>query len=36
MFALDDRRFQPLWIRVLITRISVDWGIFELITGSVG
>lgn len=25
MFDLDDRRFRPLWIRVLITGICAGW-----------
>ncbi len=36
MFNLDDPRFRPLWLRIVLTAICFGWAIFELVTGSPG
>ncbi|MFC3060734.1 DUF3329 domain-containing protein [Paenirhodobacter populi] len=36
MFDLDDPRFRPLWLRVLLTGICLLWAVFEFATGSPG
>ncbi len=36
MFDLDDPRFRPLWLRVVLTGICLVWAVFEFVTGSPG
>lgn len=34
MFDLNDARFKPLWLRVLLTAICFCWAVFEYISSS--
>lgn len=34
--GLDDPRYRPLWLRILVVGICIGWGLFELSTGAVG
>lgn len=33
---LDDPRYRPLWLRILLVGICIGWGLFELLVGSTG
>ena len=36
MFDFDEPFFRPLWVRIVVVSICVGWGLFELLTGSMG
>lgn len=36
MTGFDDPRLRPVWLRILLVAVCVGWGLFELVSGSIG
>ena len=34
MFDLDHPFFKPLWVRILVTALTLGWSVVEALTGS--
>ncbi len=36
MFNFDIPFFRPLWVRLIVVAVCIGWGLFELMSNSVG